>query len=112
MEFRVGHHILLKVTPQKGLIIFGKRGKLKPRYFRPFETFARVGSAAYKLKLRQELSKVHDTFHMCNLKRRLADKNLVFPLDEIQVNTKLHFIKEPVEIMDREIKDSSKIAFL
>lgn len=104
LEFQVGDRVLLKVAPWKGVIRFGKRGKLNPRYIGPFEILARVGPVAYKLKLPQELNKIHDTFHVCNLKKCLADENLIIPLDEIQINTKLHFVEEPVEIMDREIK--------
>ncbi|KAI3790531.1 hypothetical protein L2E82_03636 [Cichorium intybus] len=104
LEFKVGDRVLLKVAPWKGVIRFGKRGKLNPRYIGPFEILERIGPVAYKLKLPQQLSKVHDTFHVCNLKKCLSDESLVIPLDEIQVNTKLHFIEEPVEIMDREIK--------
>ncbi|XP_023752518.2 uncharacterized protein LOC111900870 [Lactuca sativa] len=104
LEFKAGDRVVLKVAPLKGIIRFGKRGKLNPRYIRPFEIPERVGPVAYKLKLPQEFNKVHDTFHMCNHKKCLSDENLVIPLEEAQVNTKLHFVKETMEIMDREIK--------
>ena len=104
LEFQVGDKVLLKVSPWKGVIRFGKRGKLSPRYVGPFEILARIGPVAYRLKLPQELSNVHDVFHVSNLKKCLADESLEIPLDEIQVNTRLQFIEEPVEIMDREIK--------
>ena len=95
---------MLKVSPWKGVIRFGKRGKLNPQYIEPFEILARIGSVAYQLKLPQELSNVHDVFHVSNLKICLSDDTLVVPLDEIQVNTKLNSEEEPVEIMDREVK--------
>ena len=95
---------MLKVSPWKGMIRFGKRGKLNPRYIGPFEILDRIGPVAYRLKLPQELSKVHDVFHVSNLKKCLSDDTKVIPLDEIQLNTKLHFVEEPVEIMDREVK--------
>ena len=95
---------MLKVSPWKGVIRFGKQGKLNPRYIGPFEILARIGSVTYQLKLPQELSNVHDVFHVSNLKICLSDDTLVVPLDEIQVNTKLNFVEEPVEIMDREVK--------
>lgn len=104
LEFKVGDRVLLKVAPWKGVIRFRKRGKLNPHYIGPFKILARVGLVAYKLKLPQECSKVHDTFHVCNLKKCLSDENLVISLDEIQVNTKIHFVEESIEIMDREIK--------
>ncbi|GJU26397.1 putative reverse transcriptase domain-containing protein [Tanacetum coccineum] len=86
----------------EGVIHFGKRGKLSPRYIRPFKIVARVGPVAYKLELPEELRGIHDMFHVSNLKKCLADENLVIPLDEIQLDDKLHFIEEPVEIVDRE----------
>ncbi|KAD4586362.1 hypothetical protein E3N88_23963 [Mikania micrantha] len=95
---------MLKVSPWKGVVRFGKRGKLNPRYIGPFEIITKVGPVAYKLKLPPELSGVHDTFHVSNLKKCLSDETLVIPLEEIQINDQLHFIKEPVEIMDREVK--------
>ncbi|KAI3802804.1 hypothetical protein L1987_30947 [Smallanthus sonchifolius] len=104
LEFQVGDKVLLKVSPWKGVIRFGKRGKLNPRYIGPFEILARVGPVAYKLKLPQALSGVHATFHVSNLKKCLSDETQVIPLEEIQVDDRLHFIEEPVEIMDREVK--------
>ncbi|KAI3740185.1 hypothetical protein L2E82_30607 [Cichorium intybus] len=104
LEFQVGDQVLLKVSPWKGMIRFGKRGKLNPRYIGPFEILARIGPVAYKLQLPQELSNVHPTFHVYNLKKCLSDETLVIPLDDIEVNENLHFVEEPVEIMDREIK--------
>ncbi|GJY30363.1 hypothetical protein Tco_0413858 [Tanacetum coccineum] len=77
LEFQVGDKVMLKVSPWKGVICFGKRGNL---------------------------SKVHSTFHVLNLKKCVVDDPLAIPLDEIQIDDKLHFIKEPIEIMDREVK--------
>ncbi|GKB16307.1 putative reverse transcriptase domain-containing protein [Tanacetum coccineum] len=103
-EFQVGDKVMLKVSPWKGVICFGKRGKLNPRYIGPFKIIAKVGTVAYRLELPKKLSRVHSTFHISKLKKCLADKPLAIPLDEIQVDDKLHFIEEPVEIMDREVK--------
>ncbi|GJR01132.1 putative reverse transcriptase domain-containing protein [Tanacetum coccineum] len=104
LEFEVGDHVLLKVTPWKGVVHFGKKGKLAPRYVGPFEILERIGLVAYRLRLPEELNSVHDTFHVSNLKKCLTDANLHVPLDEIKVEKTLHFVEEPVEIMDREIK--------
>ncbi|GJR36897.1 putative reverse transcriptase domain-containing protein [Tanacetum coccineum] len=104
MEFQVGDMVLLKVSPWKGVIRFGKRGKLSPRYIGPFKIIERIGPVAYKLELPDKLRGIHNTFHVSNLKKCLADENLVIPLEEIQLDNKLHFIEEPVEIMDREVK--------
>ncbi|GJV73683.1 putative reverse transcriptase domain-containing protein [Tanacetum coccineum] len=104
MEFQVGDMVMLKVSPWKGVIRFGKRGKLSPRYIGPFKIIERIGPMAYKLELPDKLRGIHNTFHVSNLKKCMADENLVIPLEEIQLDDKLHFIEEPVEIMDREVK--------
>ncbi|GKB21665.1 hypothetical protein Tco_0855588 [Tanacetum coccineum] len=104
LEFEVGDMALLKVLPWKGVIRFGKHGKLSLRYIGPFKIIARVGPVAYKLELSEELLGIHHTFHVSNLKKCLTDDELIIPLDEIQLDDKLHFIKEPVEIIDREVK--------
>ncbi|GJX10140.1 putative reverse transcriptase domain-containing protein [Tanacetum coccineum] len=104
MEFNVDDMVMLKVSPWKGVIRFGKRGKLSPRYVGPFKIIERIGPVAYRLELPEKLRGIHNTFHVSNLKKCLADENLVIPLEEIQLDDKLHFIEEPVEIMDREVK--------
>ncbi|GKA62792.1 hypothetical protein Tco_0762311 [Tanacetum coccineum] len=104
MEFQVGDRVMLKVSPWKGVVRFGKWGKLNPRYVGPFKVLAKVGAVAYKLELPQELSRVHNTFHVSNLKKCYADEPLAVPLDGLHIDDKLHFIEEPVEIMDREVK--------
>ncbi|GKA51830.1 hypothetical protein Tco_0745026 [Tanacetum coccineum] len=104
MEFKVGDRVMLKVSPWKGVVRFGKRGKLNPRYVRPFKVLAKVGKVAYRLELPQEFSRVHHTFHVSNLKKCYADEPLVMPLEGIHVDDKLQFVEEPVEIMEREIK--------
>ncbi|XP_071708242.1 uncharacterized protein [Rutidosis leptorrhynchoides] len=104
LEFQVGDKVMLKVSPWKGVIRFGKRGKLSLRYVGPFEIIERIGPVAYRLKLPQELSGIHDAFHISNLKKCLSDDTLVVPLEEIRIDNKLHFIEEPAEIMDREVK--------
>ncbi|GKD03361.1 hypothetical protein Tco_1178335, partial [Tanacetum coccineum] len=83
---------------------FGKRGKQNPRCIGPFKILAKVGTIAYRLKLLEQLSRVHSTFHVSNLKKSLSDETFVIPLGEIQIDDKLHFIEEPVEIIDREVK--------
>ncbi|GKB14400.1 hypothetical protein Tco_0848323 [Tanacetum coccineum] len=77
MEFQVGDKVMLKISPWKGVVHFGKQGKLNPRYVRPFKVLEKVGEVAYKLELPEELSRVHNTFY---------------------------FVEEPVDIMDREVK--------
>ncbi|GJU46057.1 putative reverse transcriptase domain-containing protein [Tanacetum coccineum] len=95
LEFEVGDRVLLKVLPWKGVICFGKKGKLAPRYVGPFEILKRICPVAYRLRLPEELSSVHDTFHVSNLKKCLADANLHVPLDEIKIDKTLCFVEEP-----------------
>ncbi|GJR18762.1 putative reverse transcriptase domain-containing protein [Tanacetum coccineum] len=104
MEFQVGDKVMLKVSPWKGVVRFGKRGKLNPRYVGPFKVLEKVGEVAYKLELPEELSRVHNTFHVSNLKKCYADEPLAVPLDGLHFDDKLQFVEEPVEIVDREVK--------
>ncbi|GJV42230.1 putative reverse transcriptase domain-containing protein [Tanacetum coccineum] len=102
--FSVGDKVLLKVFPWKGVVRFSKRSKLSPRYIGPLEIVERVGPIAYRLCLPQELIGIHDTFHVSNLKKCLADVNLHVPLEEIKIGKGLRFVKEPIEVMDRDVK--------
>ncbi|GKF50404.1 hypothetical protein Tco_0146871 [Tanacetum coccineum] len=104
MEFQVGDKVMLKILPWKGVIRFGKRGKLNPMYVGPFKVLEKVGEVAYKLELLEELSKVHNTFHVSNLKRCHADEPLAVPLDGLHVDDKLYFVEELTKIVDREVK--------
>ncbi|GJT24378.1 putative reverse transcriptase domain-containing protein [Tanacetum coccineum] len=104
LEFQVGDRVMLKVSPRKGVIRFGKRGKINPRYIGPFKILERIGPVAYKLELPEELSNVHNTFHVSNLKKCLSNESRVIPMKELQLDDKLNFVEEPVEIMDREVK--------
>ncbi|GJY69390.1 putative reverse transcriptase domain-containing protein [Tanacetum coccineum] len=115
MEFQVGDKVMLKVLPWKGVVHFGKRGKLNPRYVGPFKVLEKVGEVAYKLELPEELSRVHNTFHVSNLKKCHADEPLAVPLDGLHLDDKLHFVEEPVEIVGQvfylmEYKESALVA--
>nr|GEZ72771.1 putative reverse transcriptase domain-containing protein [Tanacetum cinerariifolium] len=104
LEFQVGDKVMLKVSPWKGVVRFGKRGKLNPHYIGPFKVLAKVGTITYRLELPKQLSRVHSTFRVSNLKKCLSDEPLVIPLDELHIDDKLRFVEEPAEIMDQEIK--------
>ncbi|GJZ01371.1 putative reverse transcriptase domain-containing protein [Tanacetum coccineum] len=109
LEFQVWDKVMLKVSPWKGVIRFGKRGKLNPHYIGPFKILAKVRTVAYRLELPEKLSRVYSTFHVSNLKKYISDEPLAIPLDEIHVDDKLNFIEEPVEIMDHEVKRLKQI---
>ncbi|GJZ55815.1 putative reverse transcriptase domain-containing protein, partial [Tanacetum coccineum] len=104
LEFSIGDHVLSKVSPWKVVVHFGKKGNLAPRFVGPFEITERISPVAYRLRLLEELNGVHDTFHVSNLKKCLADPTLHVPLEEIQVDARLNFVEEPVEILEREFK--------
>ncbi|GKG22225.1 hypothetical protein Tco_0387528, partial [Tanacetum coccineum] len=103
LEFQVGDRVMLKVSPRKGVIRFRKRGKVNSWYIRPFKILKRVSPVAYTLELPEELSNVHSTFHVSNLKKCLSNESLVIPMKELRFDDKLKFVEEPIEIMDREV---------
>ncbi|GJU82763.1 putative reverse transcriptase domain-containing protein [Tanacetum coccineum] len=102
MEFQVADKVMLKVSPWKGFT-FGNE-ELNLRYVGPFKVLEKVGSVAYKLELPKELNRVHNMFHVSNLKKCYANEPLAVLLDGLHFDDKLQFIEEPVEIMDREVK--------
>ncbi|GJS96165.1 reverse transcriptase domain-containing protein [Tanacetum coccineum] len=95
----------------KGVVHFGKRGKLNPRYVEPFKVLEKVGVVTYKLELPQELSRVHNTFYVSNLKKCYDDEPLVVPLDGLHIDNKLYIAKEPIKIMDRVLPDKGYFQF-
>ncbi|GKB81427.1 hypothetical protein Tco_0948322 [Tanacetum coccineum] len=103
LEFQIGDRVMIKVSPHKGVIRFGKQKKLNPWYIRPFKILKMVGPVAYTLELPEELSNVHSTFYVSNLKKCLSDESLVILMKELQLDDKLNFVEEPIEIMDREV---------
>nr|GEX14862.1 putative reverse transcriptase domain-containing protein [Tanacetum cinerariifolium] len=103
LEFSVGDHVLLKVFTWNGVMHFGKKVKLAPRFIRSFEIIKRVDQIDYRLKLPEVLNGVHDMFHVSNLNKCLADETLHVPLQEIRIDAKFYFIEEPMEIIDREV---------
>ncbi|KAI3742402.1 hypothetical protein L1987_60083 [Smallanthus sonchifolius] len=104
IEFDVGDRVMLKVSPWKGIIRFRKRGKLSPRFVRPFRIMAQFGEVAYRLELPDELSGIHPTFYVSHLRKCLADESAHVPLTDIEVDNSLNYIEELVAILDRKEK--------
>ena len=100
---------MLKVSPWKSTIRFGKRGKLNPRYIGPFEITQRIGPVTYRLKLPQELQLVHDVFHVSTLKKCLSDETLIIPLEELRLVEKMNFVEGPIEIVGHDAKQCDRV---
>nr|GEX75784.1 hypothetical protein [Tanacetum cinerariifolium] len=103
-RIQIGDRVMLKVSPRKGVIRFEKQGKLNPWYIGTFKILERIGPVAYKLELPKELSNVHSTFYISNLNKCVSDEFLVIPMKELWLDDNLNFVEEPLEIMDREVK--------
>ena len=95
----------MKLSPWKGVVRFGKRGKLSPRYIGPFEIVERVGPVAYRLDLTEELSRVHNVFHISMLRKYIPDPSHVLEAPEIELRDDLSYEEQPVQILGREEKE-------
>ncbi|KAL5849950.1 hypothetical protein ACOSQ4_007963 [Xanthoceras sorbifolium] len=105
IEYVVGDRVFLKVSPWKKILRFGKKGKLSPRFIGPYEIIERVGPVAYRLALPLELEKIHDVFHVSMLRRYRSDPSHKVQTEAIEIQLDLTYEEEPVEILDREIKE-------
>ncbi|XP_022024159.1 uncharacterized protein LOC110924465 [Helianthus annuus] len=105
IKFQVGDHVLQKVSPWKGIIRFRKRGKLGPRYIGPFKILARVGRVAYRLELPSTLNGIHNTFHVSQLRKCLADETALVPLDDIELDEGVNYVEIPIAIKDVKVKN-------
>ncbi|KAJ8768423.1 hypothetical protein K2173_021576 [Erythroxylum novogranatense] len=104
MEYEVGEKVFLKTSPWKGVLRFGKKGKLSPRYVGPYEILERIGPLAYRLALPPELSHIHDVFHVSMLRRYRSDPSHVIQVTEVQLRDNLSYEEIPVEILDTKEK--------
>ena len=104
IEYVVGDKVFLKVSPWKGILRFGRHGKLSPRYIGPYEVIERIGPLAYKLALPLELSQIHNIFHVSILRRYRSDHMHVLRETEMEIIEKLDYVEEPIEILGREIR--------
>ncbi|KAL2252726.1 UNVERIFIED_CONTAM: Transposon Tf2-11 polyprotein [Sesamum indicum] len=104
MEYEVGDKIFLKISPWRGILRFGKQGKLSPRYIGPYEIIERIGPLAYRLALQAELSQIHDVFHVSMLQRNRSDPSHIIHEPEIEIYEELTYVEEPAEILDRNVR--------
>ena len=102
LQFEIGDRVCLKISSWKVVLRFGRRGKLSPRYIGPYEILSKVGPVAYKLKLPQELSRIHDTFHVSMLRKYIPDPSHVLRVQPVQLKENLTYEETPVEIIDRK----------
>jgi Integrase zinc binding domain/Integrase core domain len=100
VAFKKGDYVMLRVSPWKGLVRFGKKGKLSPRFIGPFKVLKQVGEVAYELELPEELQGVHPTFHVSHLRRGLRDESHHVPLNDIRLDEKLSYVERPIRILD------------
>lgn len=104
IEFAVWDMVFLKVSPWKKILRFGKKGKLSPRFIRPYRVLRRLGPVAYQLELPPELNRIHNVFHVSMLRRYQSDPSHVVPVEEIEVRIDLTFEEELIQILDRDVK--------
>jgi len=104
LEFVIGDHVFLKISPTRGVIRFGSKGKLSPRYIGPFEVVRRIGTVAYKLALPPSLAGVHDVFHVSQLRKYVPDEKHILDYSELTLRPDLTYAVQPVAILDRREK--------
>ena len=104
LEFQVGDSVFLKIAPMKGIMRFGKKGKLSPRYTGPFEILERIGKVAYRLALPPTLASVHNVFHVSMLKKYVSDPSHILSQEPVEIETNLTYEEKPIRILDREEK--------
>ena len=102
LQFEIGDRVFLKISPWKGVLRFGKRGKLSPRYIGPYEILSKVEPVAYRLKLPPELSRIHDTFHVSMLRKYIPDPSPVLREQPVQLKENLTYEETHVQIVDRK----------
>ena len=96
LQFEIGDRVFLKISPWKGLLRFGRRGKLSPRFIRPYEIVSKVGPVAYRLKLPLELSRIHDTFYVLMLRKYILDPSHVLREQPMKLKENLNYEETPV----------------
>jgi hypothetical protein len=102
LEFEVGDRVFLKVSPMRGVMRFGKKGKLSPRFVGPFEITQRIGRLAYRISLPPDLNGTHNVFHMSMLKKYIANPNVIVEYEPLEIQEGLTYVEEPVRIVDKK----------
>ena len=102
MDYQEGEHVLLKISPWKGLTRFGNKGKLKPRYVGPFEILKKIGRVAYELALPPHMQHIHNVFHVSMLKRYNPDTRHVIEYEPVELQADLSYVEQPIRILDRQ----------
>ncbi|XP_073300496.1 uncharacterized protein [Primulina huaijiensis] len=105
LKFEVGDYVLLKVSPRKGIKGTGKKGKLHPRFVGPFEVVERVGTVAYRLSLPENISGIHNVFHVSQLRKCKVDSAQLIDHQQIDLEENLTYEEQPVKILDQRIKE-------
>ena len=98
----MGDHVFIKVLPLKGVMRFGKTNKLSPRFVGPFEILEKIGSVAYRVALPPALSKIHNVFHISNLRKYVPDSKHVIEYEPLQIQENLSYEEIPIKILDRK----------
>ena len=104
VEFQVGDHVFLRVSPMRGVKRFGVKGKLSPRFIGPFEVLDRIGEVAYRLAMPPSLSAVHNVFHVSMLRKYVSDPSHVLSYENLELDEDLSYEEKPVQILDRKEK--------
>ncbi|XP_070054421.1 uncharacterized protein [Nicotiana tomentosiformis] len=104
LEFQVGDRVFLRISPMKGVMHFGKKSKLSPRYIGPYKIIRRIGQVGYELELSSKLEFVHLVFHVSMLRKCIGDPSRVIPIIDVQVSEDLSYEEVPVAILDQQIR--------
>jgi hypothetical protein len=104
LEFKVGEKVFLKVSPTKGVKRFDQKGKLSPKFIGPYEIVERIGKLAYRLLLPQSLNRVHNVFHVSQLKQYIPDSSHVLIPEPVELDPSMSYQEHPVEILDTKTR--------
>ena len=102
LQFEIGYLVFLKIPPWKGVLRFGRRGKLSLKFIGPYEIVSKVGPISYRLKLPLELSRIHDTFHVSMLRKYISDPSHMLREQPVQLKENLTYEETLVQIVDRK----------